>query len=240
MSKEEAWQPKHLPYEIDPSNRDNFYETLWKQRALELLLKHFPAANEHSVLDYGCGRGETLQIFGQAGFTVTGTDVDPQCVKLSSQFGKACLLDPNDPVTQFGRKSFDVVACFHVLEHVDSPKKTLRELGEIARRYVLLAVPNLRYLHKVFRRQINPGEVNEGHLQSWDHWHLRNLAERHCGMTLVEWGFDATLISGLSGLSQRILGTKATIALETGLFRKAFPFHGISIIGLFRVNESRR
>lgn len=197
-------------------------------------MKHVQHPKESSILDYGCGRGETLQIFGEAGFNVTGTDVDPQCVNLASKFGKACLLDPKDPVAQFGRKSFDVVASFHVLEHVDNPKKTLTDIATIARDYVLLAVPNLRYLHRLFHRRIDLQFVNEGHLQAWDHWHLRNLAERHSGLELVEWGFDATLLPLVSNVSQRLLGPKATIALETGLFRKIFPYHCISIIGLFR------
>ena len=226
---------KHLPYEIDPeSNRDAFYETNWKHASLALLLKHLTPTHE-SVLDYGCGRGETLQIFGAAGFKVTGADVDPECVKRAAHFGLSVSLDPNDPVAQFGRKSFDIVTCFHVLEHVENPKKTLSELASIARRYVLVAVPNLRYLNLLFARKIDISYVNEGHLQSWDHWHLRSLAERHCGLELVGWGFDATKLPLLSSGVAKIFGGKAAIWLDTGLFRALFPFHGISAIGLFRV-----
>jgi len=228
--------PKRIPYEIDPEqSRAHFYETYWKRVCLELLLKH-TQPNLQAVLDYGCGRGESIQLFSQAGFQVTGADVDPECVKLGSRFGKAVVLDSEDPVGQFGPKSFDIVTCFHVLEHVDNPKKTLNELRAMSRKYVLLAVPNLRYLHLLFARTIDLGVVNEGHLQSWDHWHFRSLAERHCGLRLVEWGFDATAISGLSGATERLFGKKAAIWLETGIFRRLFPFHGISVIGLFEVS----
>jgi len=226
---------RHLPYVIDPArNRYHYYETRWKEVALGLLLRHLRPAKQ-TVLDYGCGRGEALRIFGSAGLTVSGADVDPECVRLSSQSGPACQLDPADPVGQFGERSFDVVTCFHVLEHVDSPKKTLGELARIARKYVLVAVPNLRYLNLLFARNIDLSMVNEGHLQSWDHWHLRNLAERHCGLKLVEWGFDATILPVVSSMTLKLLGNRATIALETGLFRRLFPFHGISVIGLFEV-----
>lgn len=225
---------RHLPYHIDEkADRFSYYETLWKHRGLELLCKHCPPSGQ-SLLDYGSGRGETLAIASQAGFKVQGTDVDPECVRLSSKFGTACLLNPADPLAQFGPKSFDIVTCFHVLEHVDSPKHTLRALSAIARQFVVLAVPNLRYLHRTFRRTIDLGGVNEGHLQSWDHWHLLNLAERHCSLSLVEWGTDATQLPFLSNVSQKILGTRATIWLETRPFRALFPFHGISVLGLFR------
>lgn len=229
--------PKHLPYEIDPSkNRFHYYETLWKRVALGLLQKHWDVRGK-TLLDYGCGRGEALTLFSQAGLNVTGTDTDRECVRLASSAGKAVLLNPADPVGQFGTKSFDVISCFHVLEHVPSPIQTLNQLRQIARSYVLLAVPNLRYLHWLFYRQFDLSMINEGHLQGWDHWHFRNLAERHCGLELVEWGSDATILPFLSPIANRLLGDRATMRLETGPFRRLFPYHSLSIIGLFRVKK---
>ncbi len=224
---------QHLPYQIDEkTNRFCYYENLWKKKGLDLLLKYCSSKGK-SLLDYGSGRGECLEYASKAGFEVQGTDIDPECIKLSSRYGMACKLNPLDPLGQFGSKSFDVVTCFHVLEHVDNPKQTLTALSKISREYVVLAVPNLRYLHRMFRRKIDLMECNEGHLQSWDHWHLLNLAERHCGLKLVEWGTDATVLPFLSNFSQKLLGTRITIALETGLFRKLFPYHGASVLGLF-------
>lgn len=225
---------RHLPYEIDETkDRFLYYETLWKRRGLELLLKHCNPQGK-TLLDYGSGRGEMMGFSAQAGFKVKGADLDPKCVELSSRYGDACLLDIENPLRQFGSKSFDVVSCFHVLEHVDNPRAVLGTLAQIAREYVVIAVPNLRYLHRTFRRHMHRREINEGHLQSWDHWHLLNLAETHCGLEWVAWGTDATQLPLLSNLAQKILGTKATIWLETGPFRRAFPYHGISVLGLFR------
>ena len=106
---------------------------------------------------------------------------------------------------------------------------------QIARLYVVLAVPNLRYLHRITERQFDLSHVNEGHLQSWDHWHLKNLAERYCGLELLQWGSDATLLPLVGHLALKLFGRKCAIALETGLFRRLFPYHCISVIGLFRV-----
>jgi SAM-dependent methyltransferase len=226
---------KHLPYVINPDqSRAEFYENYWKRVGLDLLGRHL-GPKSHGLLDYGCGRGEALEMAAQMGFSVVGTDIDPECVRLASRFAPAFPLDVQDPVRQFGEKSFDAVCCFHVLEHVDCPKKTLHDLACLSRQYVVLAVPNLRKLVGLFKRQCNLAWANEGHLQGWDHLHLLSLAERHCGLELVEWGFDATQLAGLSNLCEKLLGRKRTIWLETGLFRKAFPFHGISVLGLFRV-----
>ena len=231
----EQKRSKHLPYQIDPGkDRAAHYETLWKRVGLELLSAHCPAAGQ-TILDYGCGRGETLQIYGETGYKVTGTDIDPQCVHLASQFGPALRLDPSDPLQQFGSRSFDIVTCFHVLEHVENPRQTLGALAKIARGYLVLGVPNLRYLHQITTRKFDLSYVNEGHLQAWDHLHFLNLAQNYCGLELVEWGSDATVLPFLSNLSQKLMGTRATIALETGPFRWLFPYHCISVLGLFRV-----
>jgi len=61
-----------------------------------------------------------------------------------------------------------------------------------------------------------------------------NLAEKHCGLKLVAWGSDATILPLASNLSEKVLGQNATIRLETGIFRRLFPYHGISVLGLFQ------
>jgi len=226
---------RHLPYTVDPArSRFDFYENYWKEVGLDLLCAHCPPTGQ-SLLDYGCGRGEALALARHLGFRPTGTDADPECVRLANQYAPAQLLDLKDPVAQFGRKSFDAVCCFHVLEHVENPKQVLTDLGLLARSFVLVAVPNLRQLHGLFQRHVDLTGFNEGHLQSWDHWHFLNLAERHCGLKLVQWGFDNTKLPLLSGLAQKLFGHRLAQRLETGLFLRLFPFHSQSIIGLFRV-----
>ncbi len=226
-------QIKHLPYEIDErTNRFHFYEQYWKHRALELLERH-TRLEGLVVLDYGCGRGEALQLFGSHGAQIIGVDPDPKCVELASKYGESKILYGSSPLEMFEPGSFDVVLSLHVLEHVENPKQVLTDLGRLARRYVLVAVPNLKQLQGLFRRSIDVNEVNSGHLQSWDHGHFQNLAERHCDLKLVEWISDATILAGLSPFLARFFGTRAAISFETGIFRSMFPFFSVSVIGLF-------
>lgn len=224
----------HLPYQIDPSgNRHHFYETLWKIRALELLSRHDQNLSGLSLLDYGCGRGETLELAKELGIKTSGTDLDPECVRISSALGECSILDANDPLRQFGENSFDIVTCFHVLEHVPSPVETLNALRAISRKYVLLAVPNGSRFPDLFRPKRNLYGPNEGHLQLWDHSHLRNLAENHCGLKLIDWTFDNVKLPILSNQFNRLFGDKFIRKLETGLFKSLFPYQSTSVIGLF-------
>lgn len=226
--------PKHLPYQIDPSsNRFHYYETRWKLCGLELLEKHFKDSGVESILDFGCGRGEVLSLYGEKGYDVVGTDADEECVKISSQHGKAVVLDTAAPLAQFGEKSFDAVVCYHVLEHVPCPVETIQILSKIARKAVVIAVPNLHTLMRLFRRQADT-TVNEGHLQSWDHGHLLNLAQRYGNLELIEWGFDTTILPVFNRFGLRLFGQPGLVHLETEVFTKLFPYHGLSVLGIFK------
>lgn len=225
----------HLPYEIDEeSDRHHYYENHWKRVALALLARHAGDVKDWSFLDYGCGRGESLAYAASMGMVPFGLDSDPRCVALSQLHGKAEILDLAHPERQVQPSSFDVVACFHVLEHVENPKRVLTMLGKAARRYVLIAVPNLQKIPNLRKPRTDPSPTNPGHLQSWDHSHFRNLAETHCGLELISWANDATMVPFVSEFVRRLLGNKAVIRLESGPFRRMFPFWGISIIALLR------
>jgi SAM-dependent methyltransferase len=201
---------------------------------LQLLQKHFPISEVHSILNFGCGRGEVLPIYAKHGYDVVGTDADEECVRISSEHGKAQVLDIQDPLSQFGEKSFDAVVCYHVLEHVPSPIETIQILSKIARKAVVIAVPNLQTLTRLFRKTVEINSVNEGHLQSWDHPHLLNLAQRHANLKLIEWGFDATILPVFNRFGPRLIGQAGMIHLETKIFTKLLPFHGLSVLGIFR------
>jgi SAM-dependent methyltransferase len=230
---------KHLPKQIDEAgNRNHFHENHWKRVGLDLLAGKVGDLAGLSLLDYGCGRGETLRLARERGMVALGTDLDPECVAISREHGETVLLEsPRDPVVQFGEKSFDVVTCFHVLEHVDRPQEVLAALGKIARRYVLLAVPNLRVLPRPRFLRREPLSVNEGHLQGWDHAHLRNLAEGHCGLALEAWGHDHCRIPILGELVSKVFGEPALIRLETGVFVRLLPFHSASLIALLKPRD---
>jgi hypothetical protein len=226
---------KHLPYEITPfSNRHHYYEILWKKTALDLLIKHESNLQGWTLLDYGCGRGETMDLAKNIGMITHGTDIDLHCIKLASKYGETSALNPEDPVGQFGEKSFDIISCFHVLEHVPHPLETLIQLRNMARRYVLVAIPNLSVPRDFLRHRNWDSVINDGHIQSWDHSHFRNMVEKHAGMEIVEWGFDATIIPPWSTFINRFLGQKAAIYFETGIFRRLWPYGSISVIALLK------
>jgi SAM-dependent methyltransferase len=225
---------EHLPYHIAPrSSRFHYYEELWKDTAFDLLKTEQPSLQGWSHLDFGCGRGESMGMAARLGMITRGTDIDPECLRLSSEYGSVTPLLEGSPLDQFGEDSFDLVTCFHVLEHVPRPVETLTALARIARRRVLVAVPNLSAFHDLLRpRSRWDVPVNQGHLQSWDHAHFRNLAETHCGLRILSWGFDAVMLPPFTHWIENLFGSSPAIALETGPLRKLFPYASLSVIAL--------
>lgn len=92
-----------------------------------------------TVLDIGCGRGEFLRWLG-SGYQRVGLDFSMYAI---AGLEWPCVLGAAERLP-FAAASFDLVACFEVLEHVRPAnfKATLDEIARVSRKYVLLSVPN--------------------------------------------------------------------------------------------------
>jgi len=226
----------HLPYDADEIRDSRWYhEHYWKERALQLLLTHTGDSKGLQLLDYGCGRGEFLAMATGAGFDASGLDMDAHCVALAQRHGKASQIAAGDYLESIPDASVDVISCFHVLEHVENPRRLLSAMRRVSRRFVLLAVPNLRCFQHWNRRQ--QMIVNNGHLQGWDRATLRNLAETHCGLEWVAFGSDMTIIPSLSSRIARWLGPAAAKGFNLNILSRIWPGKSISTIALFKVPE---
>jgi ubiquinone/menaquinone biosynthesis C-methylase UbiE len=107
-------------------------------RILRRLLKNLPSQGEPVLLDVGCGR------IGMAAFLngakVVGVDVEPPLEHLDNfTFQPGTITD-----LKFPDKSFSVVSCIDVLEHlpVEARDRAIAELVRVASRAVLVACPH--------------------------------------------------------------------------------------------------
>lgn len=115
---------------------DNFYS---------VFLEEAKNLKPDSVLDVGCGEGFTLEKFKNRGIgkKLVGIDFLDTAIKIGKK--ERPYLDlriGNIYDIPFEDKSFDLVVCSEVLEHVDDPQKALSELERVTKKYVLLSVPN--------------------------------------------------------------------------------------------------
>jgi len=113
------------------------------------------------VLDIGCGSGSMLEELVQLGCTGYGIEPNPSAVRACLKKGlnvRCGDLDDLDYPDDF----FDMVIMWHVIEHLPSPKSTLRTIHRILRPggSVFIYCPNAAsYMASVFH-------------EFWGGWHL--------------------------------------------------------------------
>jgi ubiquinone/menaquinone biosynthesis C-methylase UbiE len=107
----------------------------------QALLDYVDMHGGHDLLDLGCGLGGYAHLLAKRGHTVKALDVNPEYVRVARDLGvDAETFDgtsiplPDDAV--------DTVFMVEVLEHVPQPERILPELRRVARRNVIITVPN--------------------------------------------------------------------------------------------------
>lgn len=109
------------------------------------LLVLFSKGKFSNLLDVGCGEGFTEKIILEK-FTkakLTGIDISLQAIKKASlRNPQAKYLTGSVFKLPFKNRSFDLVICLEVLEHLKTPQKALTELIRVTRKRLIISVPN--------------------------------------------------------------------------------------------------
>lgn len=95
--------------------------------------------NELRVLDYGCGRGNTVAALRNMGYNAFGVDIDPAYVangrhyfrEVKAEYPIISTIDANS-ATLFPAHYFDVVLSDQVLEHVKPIELVIDEINRIS------------------------------------------------------------------------------------------------------------
>ena len=118
-----------------------------------------------TILDLGCGFGAYSGALQKDGLKCFGCDINLDYLRKASATG---LPVANvDSVLPYRDGSFDTVLIFEVLEHVVDVDKVLREAFRVARKNVLITVPNSENIE-----QMKANDVTYAHMLSSDHLHF--------------------------------------------------------------------
>lgn len=170
-------------------------ERIWRERVREVATLSPPPGR---LLDVGCGDGSFLREAAGEGWTVTGTEFSPAGAQIARAAGVPVFTGELHEARLPG-EGFDVITCWHVIEHVSDPRRLLDEMYRLLTPggVLVLATPNLD--DRVFRlayllvrrrqpRRYEPDE-REVHLFIYSAETLRQLVTS-AGFTDIRVGFD--------------------------------------------------
>ncbi len=168
---------------------------IWRVRANRAAALSPPPGR---LLDVGSGTGDFLRQVRSRGWEVTGTELSPAGTEMARAHGIEIM---QGEIWEAGLPSgaFDIVTCWHVIEHATDPRRMLTEIHRILRPggWLILATPNLedhifRVAYRLARgRRPHLYEPNERevHLFVFSPPTLRRLAVS-IGYERVTLGFD--------------------------------------------------
>ena len=137
-----------------------------------------------SILDLGCGFGAYGTALIADGRKCVGCDVNLEYLRAAAKRMPVVNVDTSLP---FRDRSFDSVIIFEVIEHVANVEGILAEAFRIARKNVLITVPNSENIELM-----KANDVTYAHMLSSDHLHffdpesLENLLRRYSSDLSIE------------------------------------------------------
>lgn len=132
-----------------------------------------------SLLDLGCSSGSFLASLDRRSWKLHGIEMSSVAAKKAETISGAQVFVGDVLSAPFPPKSFDVITCFDVLEHLYEPAKVLAKVQEWLKPggifYVL--VPNIESIEALFFKSYWYGLELPRHLSHFSPRSLRKLAE---------------------------------------------------------------
>lgn len=125
-------------------------QILWEKR-IEMAVRYLRPSD--NVLDLGCGNGlVTRALAARSDGRIVGIDVSGECIRYSQEHNGHPRIEYRQAAAEdleFGQ-SFDLVAMFEVLEHVDDPPAVLRRVHDWLSPggHLVLSTPNRTSLNR--------------------------------------------------------------------------------------------
>jgi predicted TPR repeat methyltransferase len=130
------------------------------------ITKNMVGSNFKTVLDVGCGTGTQMQIIDPKHKSIaTGVDIyEPYLKEVRKKKIYNNILKQDIRHLSFKDNSFDLVICFHVIEHLTKKEgiEVIKKMEKIAKKRIVLAMP-VGHLHQ----EAFDGNEHQEHKSEW-------------------------------------------------------------------------
>lgn len=167
-----------------------------------------------SVLDYGSGTGDFINVCKKQGWNVKGYEPDEDARKIAEKKNEGCIISSIKDL----KEEVDVITAWHVIEHVFDLRKTVKSLRKKLKEggHLILALPNHQsYDAKQYSKYWAAYDVPR-HLYHFDQKAMETFAKqfKFTIENILPMKFDAYYVSLLS---EKYKKQKSFItALKTG------------------------
>lgn len=109
-------------------------------RKINIISRQKTSSDKLTILDFGCGSGNFLFDLSDDKFQKFGLEINPDGRKICQKRGIKVF----DDIEKFGKKKFDVVTMWHVLEHIDNPNTVLKAISKVLNKKgeLIIQTPN--------------------------------------------------------------------------------------------------
>jgi len=158
-----------------------------------------------SILDVGCGKGFVVSFLKRHLEKSTAEQIDFWGFDISSeniQVARKVLGEEKAFVADIyeidlPERSFDLVLALEILEHLEKPRKALKQLQKITKRNILLSVPLEPYFgfsNLLFRRKMKEIKKEESRINKWTKGKFVNLVDKYFEVEEVTISFPWLLV----------------------------------------------
>jgi ubiquinone/menaquinone biosynthesis C-methylase UbiE len=126
---------------------------IYKQQMARLLSQLKPSKGR--ALDVGCGDGNLLLLLENLGWDIYGVDISQAAIEIAKKkLTKKNVFVGKLTECRFPSSYFDAISMRHVLEHLQNPLDTLREIRRVIKKDGILgiSVPNIDSIYfRIFK-----------------------------------------------------------------------------------------
>jgi hypothetical protein len=157
-------------------------------------------SGSNSLLDVGCGNGEMVNSLSVGHVDIKFMGMDPYLQAL--KFVNVPAIQSKLPQIPFGNKTFDILLCLQVLEHLEDKNYFLaiRELQRVARKYIIIGVP---YKENLQTFQVLCSKCGQ---TSHAYGHVRVFSELDLTNLIPEFELKKTILAGVKQRRRSFLG----------------------------------
>lgn len=150
-----------------------------------------PEEKTVKILDAGCGEGfiSNLIFSNFTNVEIVGLEYTDEALKIARNLNKEITYIQGDIYQMpFQNRSFDIVLCTEVLEHLSNPEDALKELNRVADSFLLLTVPNEPWFclgNLIALKNIKSFGNPIDHINHWTFKKFKHFTQKHLNNNIL-------------------------------------------------------